>query len=132
MKPPGVTLTGPRPWRLLYFAGTVKLLLSPGRAGGLPKGNYPWYCSFCWIGEPLHNNMPMFFTSLRLFIPLSKIELAMSFSDNGVVGFSSDISSLSGSEPFFNFWARLDRCVNSNAEEGENGRSILLDFCLIL
>jgi hypothetical protein len=35
-----VTLSDPRVWRLLHFAGTVKLLLSPGKAGGLPKGNY--------------------------------------------------------------------------------------------
>jgi hypothetical protein len=34
-----VTLTGSRGGRLLYFAGTVKLLLSPGKAGGVPKGN---------------------------------------------------------------------------------------------
>ena len=26
--------------RLLYFAAIVKLLESPGKAGGLPKGNY--------------------------------------------------------------------------------------------
>ncbi len=39
MKPPCVTLTGPRSWRLLYFAGTVKLLVSPGKARGLPIGN---------------------------------------------------------------------------------------------
>jgi hypothetical protein len=32
-----VTLTGSRGGRLLYFAGTVKLLLSPGKAGGNPK-----------------------------------------------------------------------------------------------
>jgi hypothetical protein len=46
-----VTLSSPRGRRLLYFSGTVKLLLSPGKAGGLPKGNYavrrnchfPWY-----------------------------------------------------------------------------------------
>jgi len=46
-------LSGPRVWRLLHFAGTVKLLLSPGKAGGLPKRNYdgfvkssdmPFYC----------------------------------------------------------------------------------------
>ena len=35
-----VTLNGARNWRLLYFAGTVKLWESPGKAGGLPKGNY--------------------------------------------------------------------------------------------
>jgi putative transposase len=35
-----VTLSSPRVWRLLYFSGTVKLLLSPGKAWGLPKGNY--------------------------------------------------------------------------------------------
>ena len=35
-----MTFSGPRDGRLLYFAGTVKLLLSPGKAGGLPKGNY--------------------------------------------------------------------------------------------
>jgi hypothetical protein len=35
-----VTLSGPRIRRLLYFAGIVKLLGSPGKAGGLPKGNY--------------------------------------------------------------------------------------------
>jgi len=35
-----VTLSGPRGWRLLHFSGTVKLLESPGKAGGLPKGNY--------------------------------------------------------------------------------------------
>jgi hypothetical protein len=32
-------LTGSRVWRLLYYSGTVKLLLSPGKAGGLPKRN---------------------------------------------------------------------------------------------
>ena len=35
-----VTLSGPRIRRLLHFAGIVKLLGSPGKAGGLPKGNY--------------------------------------------------------------------------------------------
>ena len=35
-----MTLSGPRIRRLLYFAGIVKLLGSPGKAGGLPKGNY--------------------------------------------------------------------------------------------
>jgi hypothetical protein len=35
-----VTLSGPRDWRLLHISGTVKLLLSPGKAGGLPKENY--------------------------------------------------------------------------------------------
>jgi len=35
-----VTLSGPRERRLLYYSGTVKLLLSPGKAGGLPNGNY--------------------------------------------------------------------------------------------
>jgi hypothetical protein len=34
-----VTLSGPRDWRLLYYSGTVKLLLSPRKAGGLPYGN---------------------------------------------------------------------------------------------
>jgi len=28
-------------WRLSYFPGIVKLWESPGRAGGLPKRNYP-------------------------------------------------------------------------------------------
>ena len=35
-----MTLSGPRVWRLRYYSGTVKLLLSPGKAGGLPYGNY--------------------------------------------------------------------------------------------
>ena len=35
-----MTLNGSRDWRLLHIAGTVKLLLSPGKAGGLPKRNY--------------------------------------------------------------------------------------------
>jgi len=35
-----VTLSGTRAWRLLHYSGTVKLLLSPGKAGGLPKRNY--------------------------------------------------------------------------------------------
>ena len=35
-----MTFSGPRDWRLPYFAGTVKLLGSPGKAGGLPNRNY--------------------------------------------------------------------------------------------
>ena len=35
-----MTLNGSRDWRLLHIAGTVKLLLSPGKAGSLPKRNY--------------------------------------------------------------------------------------------
>ena len=35
-----MTLSGPRVWRLLHFSGTVKLLLSPGKAGGLLRRNY--------------------------------------------------------------------------------------------
>ena len=35
-----MTLSGPRIRRLLHFAGIVKLLWSPGKAGGLPRGNY--------------------------------------------------------------------------------------------
>jgi len=33
-------LSGPRFGRLQHFPGTVKLWESPGKAGGLPKGNY--------------------------------------------------------------------------------------------
>ncbi len=33
-----MTLTGSRVWRLLYYSGTVKLLLSPGKAGGYLLG----------------------------------------------------------------------------------------------
>jgi hypothetical protein len=35
-----VSLSGPRVWRLLDFAGIAKLLLSPGKAGGLLRRNY--------------------------------------------------------------------------------------------
>jgi len=34
-----LNLSGSRPRRLHHFSGTVKLQVSPGRAGGLPKGN---------------------------------------------------------------------------------------------
>jgi hypothetical protein len=35
-----VTLSGTQVWRLRYYAGIVKLLLSPAKGGGLPDGNY--------------------------------------------------------------------------------------------
>ena len=64
-----MTLSGPRDWRLPYFAGIVKLLESPGKAGGLPNKNYSKYAS--WRSEVFND---LIFENIE--IDLGKARLA--------------------------------------------------------